>query len=71
MIQLNKSQKRPDLVLSLQSIYPKAQQPRLKAAVECVTNARNTLNSYKGFLMNVKYKEWNDSEKKRVADALS
>ena len=55
----------------MQSIYPKAQQPRLKAAVECVTNARNTLNSYKGFLMNVKYKEWNDSEKKRVADALS
>jgi len=53
------------------SIYPKAQQPRLKAAVECVTNARNTLNSYKDFLMSVKYKGWNDSEKKRIADALS
>lgn len=53
------------------SIYPKSQQPRLKAAVECVTNARNTLNSYKNFLMNVKYKEWNDSEKKRIEGALS
>ena len=60
-----------DQSVSLQSIYPKAQQPRLKAAVECVTNARNTLNSYKDFLMNVKYKGWNDSEKKRIADALS
>lgn len=60
-----------DRSVSLQSIYPKAQQPRLKAAVECVTNARNTLNSFKDFLMNVKYKEWNDSEKKRIANSLS
>jgi hypothetical protein len=52
------------------SIYPKAQQGRLKIAIDCVTNARRTLAEYKEFLSTDKYKDWNDKEKERTKATL-
>ncbi len=41
------------------SIYPEYQRDRLKVAVACVTNARNTLHEFRDFLKDDKYREWN------------
>ena len=44
--------------------YPEAQNGRLKTAVSCVTAAEKTLNDFKEFLRDEKYKEWNEEQKK-------
>ncbi len=46
------------------SAYPEDQKERLKTAVNCVTNAHKTLNDFKEYLVEEKYSEWNEEQKK-------
>ena len=52
------------------SPYPPNQQDKLKTAITCVSNAENTLNKYKSFLKNEKYKEWNENQEKTRAEEI-
>lgn len=39
-------------------------------AVNCVSAAERTLDEFKDFLANEKYKEWNDAEKKSYEEQV-
>lgn len=47
------------------SVYPEEQRGKLKVAVNCVAAAEKTLNDFRDFLKNDKYKDWNEEQKRR------
>lgn len=50
--------------------YPEDQQQRLKTAVNCVNNAEKTLNEFKAFLRDEKYKDWNEEQKRIQEESI-
>ena len=50
--------------------YPEDARTRLKTALQCCGAAEKTLNEYRDFLKEEKYKEWNDSQKEKQDEAM-
>lgn len=50
--------------------YSEDARSRLKTALQCCGAAEKTLNEYREFLKEEKYKEWNDSQKDKQDEAL-
>lgn len=49
---------------------PAEAKPRLQTAIQCVTAAEKTLNEFKEFLKEDKYKEWNEEQAKKIDQSL-
>ena len=50
--------------------HPEEVQNRLKTALGCVKAAEKTLEDFKEYLKDDKYKSWNDEQKQRTAEAM-
>ena len=50
--------------------YPADAKSRLKIALQCCGAADKTLNEYRDFLKDEKYKDWNDSQKEKQDEAM-
>ena len=64
--QINKNQLTPEDVTK----HPEEIQGRLKTALGCVKAAEKTLEDFKEYLKDDKYKAWNDEQKQRAEQAM-
>ena len=64
--QINKSQLTPEDVTK----HPEEIQGRLKTALGCVKAAEKTLEDFKDYIKEDKYKAWNEEQKQRTEEAL-
>ena len=64
--QINKTQLTPDDMTK----HPEEIQGRLKTALGCVKAAEKTLDDFKEYLKDDKYKTWNEEQKRRTEEAM-
>ena len=64
--QINRNQLTPEDVTK----HPAEVQARLKTALGCVKAAEKTLEDFKEYLKDDKYKSWNSEQKQRSEEAL-